>query len=90
MGRRSQNLVTMAVLMEQCAADFSRTAPASGSVLRLEGELAALDKPRARLPGVRRCAINIPMKAIVPCLVLGSSVVSAAVLLVASVLLFGN
>jgi hypothetical protein len=60
---------------------------ASGKFFGGEGELSWKDKPAARLNSTSLCATVVNMKAVVPCLVLGSTALSTAILLVVSVLL---
>ena len=86
MRRLSSNLVTMAAMVT----DFEPTYPSrriSGKFLDREGELSHKDKPPARLNSSALRTNVDNMKAVVPCIVLGSTALSTAIIVVVSVLL---
>jgi hypothetical protein len=81
MPKRAENLLVFAAVLEPISPELEKR-PTSGRTLPRVSELAAEDKRMARLPLRLRRIMNRIMKAAVPCLVLGSSLVSTAVLLV--------
>ena len=77
MPRRSENLLIFGGAFEVPVEDQT-----SGRTLSAVSKLARRDKNGARLPGGLAAIIDRIVKAVVPCLVLGSSIISAAVLFV--------
>jgi len=77
MPRRSDNLLIFGGALER-----PMEQRASGRTLQPIRRLAAEDKRRARLPAFVTRIIYKVMKAVVPCLVLGSSFISTALVLV--------
>lgn len=75
MRRLSENLVSMAALVAGC--DGVPRADVSGKFLRGERKMAQKDKRCSRLSDIAHAVDNLNMKAVVPCLVLGSSFLSA-------------
>lgn len=89
MRRLSRNFLVMSALLVEPRPDLTVAPPASGLPLRVHGKMAGKDKLFARFLGLVRCRISLPMKTVVPCIVLGASVLSTAALFVVSVLLLG-
>ena len=87
MRRLSQNLVAMTLLMNHRELQRPNTPTASGTFLHRAGELTRNDKLSSRFQNTLRESKLTTMKAAVPCLVLGSTFVSTAVLVIVSCLL---
>lgn len=87
MRKLSGNLVTMAAMMTDCQ-QATRNRRASGNLSRREGESSQKDKLGARLNIGAVSPTLVPMKAVVvPCIVLGSTALSTAIIVVVSVLM---
>jgi hypothetical protein len=80
MPRRSDNLLIFAAALERPRNYGSEQT--SGRTLREVRRLAPEDKRRARLPALVARVIYKVMKAVVPCLVIGSSLISTALAVV--------
>jgi hypothetical protein len=88
MRRLSENLLTMTLLMNHQELHRANASLASGTSLHRAGELMPNDKPDSRFQNTLGERKLTSMKAAVPCLVLGSTFVSTAVLVIVSCLLF--
>jgi hypothetical protein len=88
MRRLSQNLVTMTLLMNHRDLQRPKMLTTSGTFLQGAGEMTRNDKLPSRFQNVLSEPKLTSMKAAVPCLVLGSTFVSTAVLVIVSCLLF--
>ena len=87
MRRLSQNLVTISLLMDHQHLQLPNTPALSGTSLRAAGEKALEDKLASRFQNPVTGTKLTSMKAAVPCLVLGSTFVSATVLVILSCLI---
>jgi len=88
MRRLSQNLVAMTLLMNHRELQRPHIPTASGTFLNTAGEMSLHDKLSSRFQNTVQEPKLTSMKAAVPCLVLGSTFVSTAVLVIVSCLLF--
>lgn len=88
MRRLSENFVVMTVMMSNLDPIQGSTI-SSGKSLAREGDMSRDDKKASRLRKCFSAISNIDMKAVVPCLVLGSIMLSSAALFVVSFILIG-
>ena len=88
MRRLSGNLISISILMDHRELQRANLSQASGSAFRQTGRMTPEDNARSGFQTARTKASLGSMKAAVPCLVLGSTFISATVLVILSVLVF--
>ena len=87
MRRLSQNLVTISLLLDHQHLQLPNTPALSGTSLGAAGEKTLEDKSASRFQNTGTGTNTGSMKAAVPCLVLGSTFVSAILLAILSSLI---